>query len=1429
MKNDMVFAKGKDGHYRYINKKELPKSSKFFNTFFITFLLLVLLGCGYFYYIDVFDAYIMSEEITIDNGGVYQVNLLPKNSKYFDYANYVYESEDESIATVDNYGQIKAVSNGTTNINVRFKNSFIKKTLKVNVDNVEVKDINPDKEIALDVNDTKKINIKINNEDNVSAKVYYESDDENVAQVDNDGNVTGVNEGEANITITTPNGVKKQTRVKVKTSNEKIQQISIKETNIVIKKNEKKKINIIITPNYASKIGITYSSSEPGIVSVDRDGYVIGLKEGSAIITAKTTEGLEANCVVSVKEDKNLVLDSYNKTLEVGEYFVINSNIKANWSSSNNLVATVDNNGRVFAKSVGTAIIKARLDNGEETTCYITVKERVIKVESITLQKDSVELSIGETYNIKAAISPSNATNKNLVYSSSDSKVASVDGNGKVVAKSIGKTNIVLRSPGTNVSTTFSVYVNKKDINPTGVYLDREYVELSVGNTLQLKATVAPSNATNKRVEWSSSDSSIVSVDSSGNIKALKKGNADIKITTSNNLYASARVIVKDSNIAVKSITLNSTSLSMFIGETKNIKATINPSDATIKTLSWSSSDNKVATVDSKGNVKALSSGKATISVKSTNNVVAKCSVVVKDIEVQKVTITSTVTKININSSKQLYASVSPDNATNKKISWKSSDTKIASIDNNGLLKALKVGSTKITATSSNGKTATITINVTDIVPTSLKLNKTSIELVEGKTDILSVTFVPSNSTYKNVTWKSSNTNVVSVDSKGNIKAIKSGSAKITVSLANNSNIKAEASITVKKKTINPTSITLNKSNLVITEDNKTGIRIYAIVTPNDATDKKVTWSSNNDNVAKVRKDGIVIPVNKGSTTIVAKTNNGLSAKCKVTVKEPTVAVTGIEITNSISSINVGDTLTLSAKITPSNASDKSVKWKSSDTSIATISSNGTIKGIKSGSVKITATSSSNSKVSAYKNIIVRKKEVKITSITLNASDITINKGSTYKLVATITPSNATNKTITWRSTNPKAADVVDGAVIAKAAGGTYIEAISADGNVKARCMVRVRDSIAVSSVALTTKSVGLVKNQTYQLQANITPSNASDKTLKWTSSNTSVATVDSNGKVTAKKQGVSTITATSLNGKTSSMNLVVLKVSPDKKYESSTLKYWIEKENTKHVITRVWVEDAYNQMRVALASNYKNGRMAPNSLITSEVSKKGYSSKGLIGTNASPPYKSGCNHSSAFTGKPVIPVLINDGKLIHNYSDKYTECYHYDNNDEAGQSSIYTHIYGLTKNGVLQHYEIKKGYESYNKQVVKDIQNDGVKNTFGFTVIVIDNKKGGKHISNNLHDARQILCQIDKNNYIFYTSSSSCFANRSKNRDVYCDGFGEIANMLAEYGCVSAFNFDGGGSSALLYKTNTTSSSKYNIGNKEDRAVSDIVYFVEK
>lgn len=624
------------------------------------------------------------------------------------------------------------------------------------------------------------------------------------------------------------------------------------------------------------------------------------------------------------------------------------TNKNVTWLSSNTDAANVSD-GKVTARKAGVATIAVMTEDGNKTAyCKVTVSPKTISVTGVSLDQSYVELVEGDEVVLAATVSPENATNKNIVWLSSDDSVVSVS-EGVLTAHKEGTATIAVRTEDGNKTASCKVTVSPKIISVTEVSLDHSSLELVEGDELVLTATVSPEDATNKNVVWSSSDASVVSV-SEGVLTAHKAGAATITVETEDgNLTASCAVSVRPKPVPVTGVSLHKSSVEMFKGDELQLNAMVYPEDATNKNVRWVSDNESVASV-SAGKVIAHEAGTATISVITEDgNMTANCKVTVR-IPVTGVSLNMTSAEMVEGDELTLSASVYPEDATDKNVVWSSDNTSVATVSE-GVVKAHKAGTATITVETEDGsKTASCKLTVTaKYVPvTDISLDITYAEMIEGDELQLTATVYPENATNKNIKWSRSSS-IVSV-TDGKVTAHKEGNAKIYATTEDGSKV-ATCEVKISKKHVAVTGVSLNKTEAELTEGES--LNLTATINPSDASNKNVTWKSSNTTVATV-SDGVVIARKAGTATITVKTDEGnKTATCKVTVKEKQIAVTRVSLNKTSAELTEGQELTLVATVYPNNATNKAVKWSSSDESVAKVL-DGCVTAVKPGTAVIT-------------------------------------------------------------------------------------------------------------------------------------------------------------------------------------------------------------------------------------------------------------------------------------------------------------------------------------------------------------------------------------------------------------------------------------------------------------------------------------------
>ena len=338
----------------------------------------------------------------------------------------------------------------------------------------------------------------------------------------------------------------------------------------------------------------------------------------------------------------------------------------------------------------------------------------------------------------------------------------------------------------------------------------------------------------------------------------------------------------KVSQIPVKGVTLDKTTLELTAGAVGQLTATFTPEDATDQTVTWSSSNSGVVTVDQNGTLEAVAAGTATITVKTTDGgYTATCKVTVKPVAVTEVLLDKISVTMKVGDMLVLSATVQPENVSYKAITWSSSAPSVVKVEN-GKLTALAEGSATITAKCGEKSAfCTVTVQKAEVPAERVTLDQTTLELTVNGTAKLTAKVLPEETTVKTIQWSSSDETVAKVAADGTVTALKEGTTVITAKCGEKS---AECTVTVKAEAVVPASITLDQSTLSMAVGGTQ--KLTASILPDNATDKSITWSSDAPGIVEVAADGTVTAKAAGTAIITATTVNGLTITCTITVTE---------------------------------------------------------------------------------------------------------------------------------------------------------------------------------------------------------------------------------------------------------------------------------------------------------------------------------------------------------------------------------------------------------------------------------------------------------------------------------------------------------------------------------------------------------------
>lgn len=994
--------------------------------------------------------------------------------------------------------------------------------------------------------------------------VTWSSNNTNVATVTTAGVVYARSAGQALITATANDGSGKfayyvLTVTPAYDDDTRVSKVTITNKNSSMKIGTTYNLAWSVEPSTATNKTLTFSSSNTAVATITDKGVITAVGAGTTTIVAAANDNTSIVDSYELTVDALVPVTQINVTgrasMAVGETETFTatvlpadaSNKNVTWSSSNTNVATVDQKGNVTVVSSGTVIITAT--SVADTNVYGSF---VVGIENVPVTWITLTGKTGmvykETAYIGYTITPSNASNKKLLWTSSNTSVATVDQNGKVTAskKTAGTTIITAAAQdGSGVKATLTLSVSKSVINVQSVTVTGRTL-IGVGETIQATATVAPSNAHNQVLYWVSDNPSVANVDQTGKVTAYSAGSAMISAIATDGTLVRGGYVVTVKNDYVKVTTVNASGKTELYPKAVSYSAyEIYPVNADDKTVSWTSSNPAVATVNQYGVVTALTVGTTVITATANDGSGVSGSYTVtvanNQVMVTKVNVTGK-PAMGIGEVQYLSYEIWPANATEKSVTWTSSNANVATVNQYGVVTGKALGQTVITATAIDGSKQSASFIVT-VGSSTILVNRLEIygkgALTVGEVEYLAYAAWPANANNKAVTYYSSNTKVATVTEYGVLKAVAAGTARITAIALDGSGVTASYDVVVSN--VAPVPVTYvgvkGRTSLMVGEVDYLAYEIL----PANASNKTVTFTSSNPAVATVNQYGMVTAVGVGSAVLTATANDGSAVQASFTVTVSPVAgqVTKIALYGK-GSLGIGSVEYLGYEVWPADAVNKGITFSTSNAKIATVNEYGVVTGVGKGTATITATAKDGSGVKGTYTVNVSTNTQKVTKIALYGKG-TLSVGSVEYLGYEVWPADAANKGVTFSTSNGTVATVNEyGVVTGKAAGTAIITATAKDGSgIKGTYTVTVT-AIPVTYVGVSGKTnlvVGEVNYPSYE----ILPANASNKSVTYTSSNPGVAYVTSNGIVSAVGVGTATITATANDGSGKSASYTVI------------------------------------------------------------------------------------------------------------------------------------------------------------------------------------------------------------------------------------------------------------------------------------------------
>lgn len=434
----------------------------------------------------------------------------------------------------------------------------------------------------------------------------------------------------------------------------------------------------------------------------------------------------------------------------------------------------------------------------------------------------------------------------------------------------------------------FTFFINS-EVYAASIKLNQHNVNLGVGYNTTLKV-VDTGGSSSTTVVWTSSDSSVATVNN-GVVTGVKPGEAIITAKIGAE-QAICKVVVINNFVPITGIRFSNSNETILVGSTQKLSVIVTPSNASNQSLSYTSSNSNIATVDSEGNVKGIAVGEAYITVSAAGYQAVANIKVINTISLNSISIPKNL-QLKEQSSSTLNVTFNPSNATNKKVTWKSSNPNVATVDSSGNVKAIAPGTATITVISSDGgKVATCNVEVTALSKklTGISLNKTELSMELDTEETLTVIFNPEYAENKNIKWSSSNTKIAKV-SNGKITPVKPGKVEIKA-VSEDGNYEAVCQVTILSPPIESIKFAQAKQSVALGST----ITLKTISTPTDTAINNPIWTSSDETVATI-KDGVLTALKLGTTVITISNEDGsIKAETTITVVEKVASDLSIKV-----------------------------------------------------------------------------------------------------------------------------------------------------------------------------------------------------------------------------------------------------------------------------------------------------------------------------------------------------------------------------------------------------------------------------------------------------------------------------------------------------------------------------------------------------
>jgi uncharacterized protein YjdB len=811
-----------------------------------------------------------------------------------------FSSSNSAVASVNSAGVVTALTTGSTIISATSEGKDAVATITVSSVPVATVAVTPT-ENALVVGQT----AQLESEPRDAAgqvlsgrQIVWTTNAPEVASVSSTGLVTAIAPGSATISASSEG---KTGTASVTVSPKPVSSVIVSPSQSTVIVGQTTQLTAQVTDEQGNVLGgrpIAFSSGVPATATVSASGAVTGVAPGTVTITA-TSEGKTGTATVVVVRVPvaRVSIDPSQPNATVGETVQLRAEARgengqllvgreAKWQSGAPTIAAVSPTGLVTAVAPGNAVIFANVEGVVGST---TVTVRAVQVGSVVVTPPTSNVVVGNAVQLSAAVrdAAGNPLDGRLVgWTSSDDDVAVVSSAGRVTGLKVGTATITASSEGKSGTATVTV----TGAPVASVTVSPPNAALTVGQTTTLTAKTLDATGaelTGRAIAWTTSAATVATVSSTGVVTAAGVGTATITATSEGK---TGTVTITVTTIPVASVSVSPATLPLQVGGTGTLTATIRDAQNDVLTgraVTWTSGTPGVATVSPNGTVTAVAPGTAVITA-ACEGKTGTATVTVAAIPVASITVAPTSANLTLGGAQQITAT--PRDAqgnvlSGRVVTWQSGNANVATVTQAGLITAVGVGTTTVTATS-EGKVGTVTVTVAapeigsvTVAPSSASVNvafTTTLTATVRDANGATVTGVP-------VTWSTDQPSVASVTQTGVVTGMAPGTATITATAGGKS---GTATVTVALAPVATVTITPSQLNLRDRNNQRTGSLTATLrdTNGNTLTGRAVMWTSSNTNVATVSSTGVVTARDRGNVTITA-TSEGKSGTATVVVQ----------------------------------------------------------------------------------------------------------------------------------------------------------------------------------------------------------------------------------------------------------------------------------------------------------------------------------------------------------------------------------------------------------------------------------------------------------------------------------------------------------------------------------------------------------------